>query len=233
MRKFYIIANWKSNKTLSEAEDWIEGLKIKDLELMSKEAIVCPSFTNLSILKSLIINHKSNIKLGAQDISPFDEGAFTGEVNGKQIKEFADYVIVGHSERRNNFGEDDGTVNQKLDRALKYELTPILCVSNLDQVQSSKFKVQSYSSKFKIAEIMLIAYEPLFAIGSGNPDTPENADKMAKNIKEILGEIPVLYGGSVDKNNVKSFTTMPNIDGVLVGKSSLDVKEFTQIIHNS
>ena len=125
-------------------------------------------------------------------------------------------------------------MNQKIEQSLEYELTPILCVSKLEQVQSSKFKVQSYSSKLKSYDnSMIVAYEPLFAIGSGVPDTPENADIMAQSIKKELGEIPVLYGGSVTSDNVKSFTSMPHIDGVLVGGASLDPLEFLKIIQNA
>lgn len=218
MKKLFIVANWKSNKTEPEANSWLQRLKIKDLRLTNKEIIICPSFTVLPILKSLIINHDSSIKLGAQNISPFDEGAYTGEVNGKQIKEFADYVIVGHSERRANFYENNNLIAQKIDKGLKHGLVPILCISDLDQAQSFNG---------------IIAYEPLSAIGSGNPDTPENGEDIASKIKNKVGEIPVLYGGSVTSDNVKSFTSMPNIDGVLVGGASLDPLEFLKIIKNA
>ena len=103
MKKLFIVANWKSNKTSLDAGEWLHRFMNYDLGFMNKDVIICPSFTLLSNLKSYFLNHKSTIKLGAQDISPFDEGAYTGEINGKQIKEFADYVLIGHSERRKNF----------------------------------------------------------------------------------------------------------------------------------
>ncbi len=212
--------------TSLEAKSWLAGLKIKDLGLMNKEIIVCPSFTDLPILKSLIINHKSNIKLGAQNISQFDEGAYTGEINGKEIKDLAQFVIIGHSERRKNFSESEDVVNAKIAQALNNELTPIICVSSIKQAEAFQDTVKGNNQ-------FVVAYEPLFAIGSGTPDTPENADQMAKSIKNILGEIPVLYGGSVTSINISEFSKMPNIDGVLIGKASLDAKEFSKIIKNA
>jgi triosephosphate isomerase len=225
MKTLFIVANWKSNKTESESNSWLQGLKIKDLRLTNKEIIICPSFTAFPILKSLIISHKSSIKLGAQNVSPFDEGAYTGEISAKQIKELAGYVIVGHSERRRNFGEDENMINQKIEQSLKHELIPILCVSDIKQVHNSKFMIHNSNC--------IIAYEPLSAIGTGYPDTPENADSIALKIKKELGESPVLYGGSVTSKNVKDFTSMPNIDGVLVGGASLDPLEFLKIIKNA
>jgi len=226
MKRKFVVANWKSNKTEVEAKNWFAELKVEDLRLTNKEVIICSPFTVLPILKSLIINHNSNIKLGAQDISPFDEGAYTGEVNGKEIRELAQFVIVGHSERRKNFSESNDVINAKINEALKNQLTPIICVSSLEQAKALDNKVQNNTQ-------VIIVYEPLFAIGSGIPDTPENADQMAKSIKNIVGEIPILYGGSVTSANINEFSKMPNIDGALIGKASLDAKEFYAIIQNA
>lgn len=212
--------------TESEAKNWLDGFKIYDLGFTDKEIVICPSFNLLPIVKSYLLNHKFLIKVGAQDISPFDEGAYTGEVNGKQIKEFAQFVIVGHSERRKNFFENEKIVNAKITQALKNGLTPIVCISNLEQVKKTQ-EVLKNSTQF------VIAYEPLFAIGSGTADTPENADQMCREIKSILGEVPTLYGGSVNKDNIRSFTNMLNNDGALVGKASLDPLEFLGIIKNA
>jgi len=237
MKKLFIIANWKSNKTIEETEEWLhdfsDGFNKANIKSEDKKTIIAPPFTSLEHARYCSRNLKLSLEFAAQDVSTFNEGAYTGEVSAKQIKELADYVIVGHSERRQNLGEDEDVVHKKLEQVFKYELIPILCVSNFDQVQSSKFKVQSYSSKFKVNNRVLIAYEPLFAIGSGKPDTPESADEMGKKIKETLGEIPVLYGGSVTSENVASFTRMPHIDGVLVGGASLDPLEFLEIIKNA
>ena len=204
---------------------WLKGFTI-DQAQTNKEVIICPPFTLLPDLKSQLLSKSKDVELGAQDISQFDEGAYTGEVNGKEIRELARFVIVGHSERRKNFSENNEVVNAKITQAFKNALIPIICVSNMEQVGALNEVIKD-SAQF------IIAYEPLFAIGSGNPDTPENADKTAENIKNILGKIPVLYGGSVTSKNIGEFCKMPNIDGALIGKASLDPKEFSEIIKNA
>lgn len=228
MKKLFIVANWKANKDSIQVNNWIEGFKNYDLGFKNtnKEVIICPSFVHLSILKSYILNppageagHKSTIKLGAQNISSFDKGAYTGEVNGEQIKEFADYVIIGHSERRKYFNEDEETLKKKTEMAISANLLPIFCVEN--------------PKMFIPGDVKIVAYEPVEAIGTGSPDTPENADAIAKIIKGKHGILYVLYGGSVTSGNVKSFTERQNIDGVLVGGASLDHAEFSKIIQQA
>lgn len=221
MKKSFIVANWKSNKTILEAKEWFQAFN--DLRLTinkeEKEIIICPPFTLLHFVKELIVKGQMSIAVGAQDVSPFDEGAYTGEISAKQAKEFADYVIIGHSERRKNFLESDEVLFKKVELANKYGLTPIFCVQD---------------ATTKIPEnVGIVAYEPVFAIGSGNPDTPENAEKIAMQIKANRRTTSVLYGGSVTSKNIKGFTQMPNIDGVLVGGASLDAQEFYAIIQNS
>lgn len=221
MKKLFIIANWKSNKTETEAKQWFAEFSIFNFQFSNeeKEIILCPSFTLLSGIKSLIISNKLSIKLGAQNVSSFENGAYTGEVNSEQIKDFVDYVIIGHSERRENFLETDEIISRKVEMAKKHNLIPIFCVQ---------------AEKTNIPEgVKIVAYEPVFAIGTGNPDTPGNADKIAAKIKEKNKIDYVLYGGSVNATNVHSFTQMPNINGVLVGGSSLDPKEFLEIIKNA
>lgn len=231
MKRLFIIANWKSSKTIKEAEKWFhdfhEGFKLNPLLLGNKQIIVALSFILLEHANYCSSNLKLPINFAAQDVSPFEEGAYTGEVNARQIKEFADDVIIGHSERRRYFGEDEEMINKKIVLAQKYGLTPILCVSELKQIHDSIRQVGGHNSNY------IVAYEPLFAIGSSHPDTPSNADEMGKKIKDTLGEIPVLYGGSVTSKNVKSFTQTPNIDGVLVGGASLNPLEFFKIIENA
>ncbi len=234
MKFFFIIANWKSNKTIDETEKWLhefhEKLISQNLDLSNKEIIICPSYILFEHAHYCSKNLNLPVKFGAQNISPFEEGAYTGEVNGRQVKEFAEYVIIGHSERRNNFSENEERIFKKMEMVQNYNLNPILCISKLNQIQNSKFKIQNYNSKIKS---LVIAYEPLFAIGSGKPDTPQNAEEMAQNIKKELGSSSVLYGGSVTSGNVNGFTKMPNIDGVLVGGASLDPLEFLEIIKNA
>jgi len=229
MKKLFIVANWKSNKTIKETEKWLHDfdgeLKRDHFSLGDKEVIVAPSFTLLEHARYCWSNLKLHIKFGAQDISSFEEGAYTGEVSAKQIKELADYVIIGHSERRRYFGEDKEIIEKKLRISLQYTLTPILCISEMNQILNLKSYILNHE--------IIVAYEPLFAIGSGHPDTPENADTTALKIKKELGETPVLYGGSVTSGNVKSFTSMSDIDGVLVGGASLDPLEFLKIIKNA
>lgn len=227
MKKIYIIANWKSNKTILQAGEWFQTLNNLlasrrsgqlTINKEKKEVIVCPPFTLLPFVKELIVNSQLSA-IGAQNISPFNEGAYTGEINAKQIKEFADYVIIGHSERRKYFNETDEILEKKVKMALKHNLAPIFCT-------------QGVNTKIpQNAEI--VAYEPVFAIGTGNPDTPENADQVAKQIKEKNRIQYVLYGGSVTSDNVKNFIDMPNIDGVLVGGASLDAQEFYKIIQKA
>lgn len=229
MKKLFIIANWKSNKNIRETEEWLhnfsDGFKRNPFSLDNKEVIVAPSFTLLEHANYCSGNLKPPIKLAAQTISPFGEGAFTGGVNGKQIKELADYVTVGHSERRKYFHEDEEIIKKKIEITFKYKLTPILCVSSIEQIINLK--------SYILNRELVVAYEPLFAIGSGRADTPQNANDMGSKIKEIIDSTPVLYGGSVTFDNVNTFTQMPSISGVLVGKASLDPLEFLEIIKNA
>ena len=220
MASLLIVANLKSYMNETEANAWINEFKIH-IEILAnleeKEVVICPPFTLLSLFKLSFSDTK--IKIGAQNLSPFDEGAYTGEVNAKQIKDFADYVIIGHSERRSNFGEVDELIFKKTTLAEKYGLAPIVCVQNKDAKVPPNAKI--------------LAYEPTFAIGSGNPDSPKNASEVAKEFLSKNAEISVLYGGSVSSENVSSFTKAENITGVLVGSASLDPLEFIKIIENA
>jgi len=247
MKKLFIIGNWKSNITIEGAYRWFEeeaNIEVYINQVMirrgmiddkkdenntdenagnielEKEVIICPSFTTISVVKSIIEERKLPYKTGSQDVSQFEKGAFTGQVNAEQIKELGEYVIIGHSERRNNLGETDEVLKKKVDVALKYELTPIFCVQN-DQVMVPD-------------GVKIVAYEPPTAIGTGNPDTPENADSVAGNIKGKYKNVEyVLYGGSVTSENVQGFVQKENINGVLVGGASLDPVKFTAIIKSA
>jgi triosephosphate isomerase (TIM) len=221
MKKLFIIANWKSYKTTQEANDWLQAFAgANPQEDESKEVIICAPFTLLSLLKSYTDEVVLPIKIGSQDVSPFEEGAETGEVAADQVKEFADYAIIGHSERRKNFNETDDILKKKVELALKYHVTPIFCVQD--------------ENTFIPEGVELVAYEPIFAIGSGTPDTPENAENVIHAIKEKNQHVKyVLYGGSVKPENVHSFTASPSIDGVLVGGASLDAHKFFQMIQNA
>lgn len=219
MKKIFIVANWKSNKTILQAEDWLQRLKIEDLRLVNKEIIICPPFTLLSLVSSEVKNRKLRVKVGAQNISQFGEGAYTGEINSRQLKDFADYVIIGHSERRKNFLENDEVLEHKVNLAKANNLISIFCVQSRNTIVP------------KNADIVL--YEPIEAIGTGIPDDPQNANEVAKFIKDNNPVKIVLYGGSVNSKNVSSFSTMPHIDGVGVGTASLNAPEFLEIIKNA
>lgn len=221
MKKLYIIANWKSHKTTQEAKQWLDEIASHTFPNVSeKEIIVCASFTLLPFMKSYIDTLRIPISLGAQNISPFEEGAHTGEINGKQISEFAQYVLIGHSERRREFREDDILIQKKVEMARSNGIQPIVCV--LDETT-------------KIPEgVNIVAYELASAIGTGTPDTPESAERVASIIKKSLSSVTAtLYGASVTPENAKSFTDCPSIDGVLVGGASLDAQQFIHIINNS
>jgi triosephosphate isomerase len=220
MDKLFIVANLKSYMNEVEGNNWLaEFLKHKDeiQESESKEIIIAPSFTLLLSFNSAFVD--TNIALASQNLSPFDEGAYTGEVNAKQIKDYALFVIIGHSERRNYFNETDKTLSEKVNLALKYGLSPIYCVQGSETLIPEGVKI--------------IAYEPAFAIGSGNPDTPENAESVCSEIMSKNSSYSILYGGSVTSGNVSSFTKNGKIKGVLVGGASLDPLEFIKIIKNA
>jgi len=221
MKKLYIVANWKSNKTILQAEEWFRTINNSPVTFNKeeKEVVVCAPFTLLPKVKELTVNCKLSIVVGAQDVSPFDEGAYTGEVSAKLLKEFADYALIGHSERRINFNEGDEMLFKKVMLAKQYGLTPIFCV------QGAETQIPSGTT--------MIAYEPVNAIGTGHPDTPENAQKVASFFKKNYNVQNILYGGSVTSKNIKEFTQMSDIDGVLVGGASLDAQEFYKIIQNT
>ncbi|MBU2632743.1 triose-phosphate isomerase [Patescibacteria group bacterium] len=215
MNKPIIIANWKSNKTVGEAREWWKIFSNTLSKSSSKEklVIICPSFTLLPLLKEEIKNSELEILLGAQDVSAFEQGSNTGEVNARQIKEFADYVIIGHSERRGSLKEDNEILAEKVKRAKEAKLSTIFCIQGENTL---------------IPEgVNLIAYEPIFAIGTGNPETPENAETVANTVKK---DARFLYGGSVKSDNIQAFSKKRNIDGVLVGGASLNPLEFAKIV---
>lgn len=222
MGKLLIVANWKSNKTLVEAEEWIKQFTVHSLPSTANlEIVVCPPFTLLSLVRSQLTTHNSQLTLGAQDVSPFPDGAYTGEVSAGMLKDLGvEYVLIGHSERRKYLKEDEQLLTNKVKETLDAGLTPIFCVQG---------KTTPVPEGVKI-----ILYEPLTAIGSGNPSTPEEANEVAKTLREILGqEAIILYGGSVDSENVADFCRQENISGVGVGGASLDPEKFLAITQNA
>lgn len=218
MKNLIIAGNWKSNMTKDEAKDWLERISLEQIPEHIEVMLFVP-FTLLDMINSYIRVNSLKIKLGSQNVSRFPKGAHTGEIYANQIKEFADYVLVGHSERRSVFGETDEIVNKKIEAAKNIGLNTMVCISNLDQLES-------------ISAETIIAYEPLEAIGTGNPQLPKDVADMAVKIKNIKN-CRLIYGGSVNSDNIKSYTNLENIDGALIGMDSLDVDTFIKNIKNA
>lgn len=224
MKRKYIIGNWKSNKNIKETILWFQVfsklyLESKQPGLEMTEIVICPPYVLLPQSKNLIDQLKLPVKLGAQNISSFSNGAYTGEVSASQVKEWAEYVIIGHSERRTNFREDNKMLFEKASRATEAGLKSIFCIQDKDT---------------QIPEgVTIIAYEPVWAIGSGKTDTPDSAENIAGLVKEKTKNTLVIYGGSVKGDNVVGFLSQKNLDGVLPGGASLDPYSFWEIIVNA
>lgn len=218
MKDIWIIANWKSNKTISEALDWLSvvGPKLQNNENI--KIVVCPTFACIPELKKEIQVANFPIFLGSQDLSPFGLGAFTGEEPAELLKGMIDFSILGHSERREKFGETDEAVAGKFKEASSAGIESIICIQDAATPVPMGAKIA--------------AYEPVFAIGTGIPDTPENAQKVAVTVKLRMRELNILYGGSVNAQNCASFINEEDIAGLLIGKASLDPEEFLKIVEN-
>jgi len=194
--------------------------------LKNVEIVICPPFLYILNLKSQILN----LKLGAQDCFWEEKGAFTGEVSPKMLKDLGrcDYVILGHSERRKYLKETDEMINKKIKAALKSDLTPILCIENISQL-----KKRTKDLLRKEQKKLIIAYEPVFAIGTGKPCTPEKAKEMKTAIKKIINkDISIIYGGSVNSQNAADYIKMAGFQGLLVGGASLNPAEFIKVVKN-
>ncbi|MCR4306323.1 MAG: triose-phosphate isomerase [Candidatus Daviesbacteria bacterium] len=215
-KTLWIVANWKSNKTISEALEWISEVGPKIPRQDNLKVVVCPTFSDLSEVKKAIKVGNFPLLVGAQDLSPFGTGAYTGEEPAELLNQIIDLTILGHSERRENFGETDEMVVKKVNQALDNKIIPLVCVQSEDTPVPSGCQ--------------LVAYEPIFAIGTGNPDTPEHDDKVARSLKEKYGQdLKVLCGGSVNAENINTFIAQDNISGALIGGASLDAQEFVKI----
>ena len=250
MRKPFIAGNWKMYKTIKEAVELINGLKRNLSDIEDVDIAVCPPFTALSDASELLID--SNIKLGAQDLYWEKEGAYTGEVSAAMLKDAGcEYVIIGHSERRQYFNETNETVNKKIKAALAAALLPIACVGETlkEREQQKTFDVVKSHITGALAGLskadmlkLTIAYEPVWAIGTGKTATPEQAQEVHSYIRKLLSQlydeetaelIRIQYGGSVKPENIKELKSQPDIDGALVGGASLKVDSFTNIVKGS
>ena len=243
-RTRYCVANWKMNFTISDVKLFMSEWRNKNLNNNNIETIFCPSFTELNTTSELLKNSSS--KLGAQNVYYDSKGAFTGEVSCRMLKELGcEWVIIGHSERRSTFGESDSIIQKKLEAVLSMGMNAILCIGetkaerdigNTQKILSRQISIACKNLvKLRDAAIV-IAYEPVWAIGSGIPATADMIYETHQNIRNILknnslnpDEIPILYGGSVSEENVGKLTNINNLDGFLIGSSSLDVNKFHSI----
>jgi triosephosphate isomerase (TIM) len=247
MRKPLIAGNWKMFKTVSEARHLVSEL-VPALEPLSDvDRVLCPPFTSLLAVAALL--EGSQIGLGAQNMHWESSGAFTGEVSPVMVSELCRYVILGHSERRTYFGETDEIVNRKVKAALDHALIPIVCVGEtLEQYEAGQTREIVYNQILESldglaltdGESLVIAYEPVWAIGTGKASTGEDANQVIGQVvrpalHELFGNqvsqsVQVLYGGSVKADNAEEFFSQPEIDGALVGGASLKTGEFVGIV---
>jgi triosephosphate isomerase len=245
-RTLVVAGNWKMNKTASEARELVDAMRAGLTAVENVEKILCPPFTSLALLSEMLAD--TGIGVGAQDMHWEEKGAYTGELSPNMVKEFCRYVIIGHSERRAYFGETDETVNRKLRAALSHGLTPIVCVGEtLDEYESNRTEeVVRRQINLGFADIdsasasrIIVAYEPVWAIGTGKASSAENANHVHAQVirpalTELFGEenaqaIRIQYGGSVNGSNASEFFSQSDIDGALVGGASLKPDEFIAI----
>ena len=244
MRKTIIAGNWKMNASKASVKSLIDGI-LSGMEGVNSEVLVCVPFPYMSQVESLI--EGSNLKLGAQNININSSGAFTGEVSADMIKDFgAKHVIAGHSERRSLYGETSSVVAEKTKAALDAGLSPLLCVGeSLEQREAGKTEIVVAEQINAVIELVgiesfdsiIIAYEPVWAIGTGMTATPEQAQAVHFFIRNLLGEsseniaqkTPILYGGSMNAGNAVELISCPDIDGGLIGGAALKAEDFLQI----
>ena len=243
MPKPLIAGNWKMNTNLAEAVSLAAGVRDAATAISGADILLCPPFTFLAAVRDTVMG--SSIKLGAQNMHHQPSGAFTGEVAPTMLQGLCEYVILGHSERRQLFGEDDELINRKVHAAFQHGLRPILCVGEtLDQREAGQASaVVSQQLRAGLAGIvditgMVVAYEPVWAIGTGRAATPEVAAEMMGNVisdtlrslhPEASENTPLLYGGSVNPDNIAGFAALDSVHGALVGGASLQADQFVEI----
>lgn len=244
MRRNIIAGNWKMNMLPNEAISFIEEIEpmVKDTK---NEVIICVPFTDFFYANNMA--QGTNIQVGVQNMHYEDKGAYTGEISAPMLKSVnCKYVIIGHSERRQYFNETDETVNKKVKKALEYGLTPIVCVGETLEEKEAGKTIEIITSQIekglvdlKASDLdkIVIAYEPIWAIGTGKTATSEDAQNAIKAIREKIkslfntDDISILYGGSVKGSNAKELFAMKDIDGGLVGGASLEAKSFVEIVN--
>ncbi len=247
MRKPIIAGNWKMNKSVSEAKELIK--QIRDIDLNPEvEAVICTPAIDLQTAVEL--TKGTNVKVGAQNMYFEESGAFTGEISPTMLTDLGvEYVVLGHSERREYFHEDDSLINKKVLSALAHNLVPILCVGEtLEEREAGKEKdkvkgqiVENLKDvKAEEFDKVVIAYEPIWAIGTGKTASSDDAEEMCAYIRELIADnfgkdaadkVRLQYGGSVKPNNVKELMAKPNVDGALVGGASLEAESFGALVN--
>jgi len=247
MRVPLIAGNWKMNTTVSEAVELVNEMRWELDQIDNVDKVICPPFVSLAPIKELIKG--STIKLGAQNLYFEEKGAYTGEISPLMLAELCEFVIVGHSERRQYFNETIEVVDKKVKAALKVGLKPILCIGEkLEENEAGKTEevlikqLSSPSAKIYYFSGLTLAYEPVWAIGTGKAATGKQANETIGFIrrhiskqygKGIAEEVRILYGGSVTANNIAEFMQQPEIDGALVGGASLKADEFLSIVRQT
>jgi triosephosphate isomerase len=243
--------NWKMNLNHLEAIALVQKLafSLTDADYDAVEVAVLPPFTDIRSVQTMVDGDHLRIKYGAQDLSPHDEGAYTGDISGAMLAKLGcTYVVVGHSERREHHHEDDTVVNAKVVAALRHKLVPILCVGESLEVRKAGDAVAHCTGQLRAAlagvtaaqaKSLVVAYEPIWAIGTGEVATPEDAQEVCAALRVTLGEVyngtlagaaRVIYGGSVKSNNAPELMAAPDVDGALVGGASLLPEDFVQIV---
>lgn len=244
-----IAGNWKMNCGPYDAAELLEGLKAKKKEVDEQvDVLVCPPFVSIGMAVKYL--YDTDIQVGAQNLHFEENGAFTGEISGSMLAESGcNYVIIGHSERRQYFGETDETVNKRTHKALEHKLAPIICVGesleqrkaggHFDLVKDQIIAALNGVNEDQVLDVV-IAYEPIWAIGTGETATPEQAQEMHEFIRKALADlytqeaadsVNILYGGSMKPANAQELLSQPDVDGGLIGGASLDADSFSEIIN--
>ncbi|MBR1626852.1 MAG: triose-phosphate isomerase [Bacteroidales bacterium] len=248
MRRNIVAGNWKMNKLFSDADDLVNAIaeELRSYDTSDVDVIVCPPFPYLELVSD--VSEDGDFFTGAQNVSKFENGAYTGEVSATMLKSLGvDYCIVGHSERRKYFKETNQDIAQKIDRLLNEDITPIMCVGeSLDERESGRYleviRTQIEEGIFHLSaddmQRCIIAYEPVWAIGTGHTATKEQAQEVHAFIRNLIREkynddvaqeVSILYGGSCNPTNAKELFAMEDIDGGLIGGASLKHKDFIEI----
>lgn len=246
IRKKLVAGNWKMNKSVTDAQQLAEGVKRELGEFREVDVVLCPPFTALKAVSEAIDD--TSIKLGAQNMHWEASGAYTGEISASMLRDmYCHYVILGHSERRAHFSENNVVVNRKVKAALGAKLIPILCVGEtLQERDAGKMRdvvegqlVEGLADVAENLEDVVVAYEPVWAIGTGRTATPEQAQEMHAHIRAVLGRIGstvaasrvrILYGGSMKPDNAAALMALPDVDGGLIGGAALEVRSFVEIV---